>query len=85
MNRIKSSDAKSQIRPLIGSWINEVFGSSQALKLAVRSSGTLEDGSDLSCAGQNETFLGILPEDVAEKVVECWASLFTPQSVRYRL
>lgn len=84
MNRIKTSEAKSQITPLIGFWINDVF-MGEKVKLAIRSSGILEDGTELSSAGQNETFLGILPENVAEKVVECWASLFTPQSVRYRL
>ena len=87
MNLIKAPNAHTHhISLLITSWIEKVFGEvTTELRLAVRSSGVLEDADDLSCAGQNETFLGVLPHEVPSKVIECWASLFTPQSVRYRL
>ena len=55
------------------------------IKFAVRSSAVGEDSSDLSSAGQNETFLGCFGKDRIEKaVLKCWASLFAFQSVEYR-
>ncbi|HLN44781.1 MAG TPA: phosphoenolpyruvate synthase, partial [Candidatus Sulfotelmatobacter sp.] len=53
--------------------------------VAVRSSATAEDLPDASFAGQQETFLntkGI--DDVLDKVVKCWSSLFTPRAIFYR-
>ncbi|CAL8101529.1 unnamed protein product [Orchesella dallaii] len=87
MEMIKSCDAAKRISPLISEWIEKIFGKENrnGIRFAVRSSGVLEDGSDLSCAGQNETFLGVSQLSISQKVVECWASLFTAQSVRYRL
>ena len=61
------------------------FAQMSADRFAVRSSGVLEDGADMSAAGQNETYLGVKEEQVPLKVLACWASLFTFQSVRYRL
>lgn len=53
--------------------------------VAVRSSATAEDTDDASFAGQQETFLWIVGEDaVVEHVIECWASLFSPQAIGYR-
>lgn len=87
MKEIKSSDAEQRISTLISQRIETIFGEENRNKIrfAVRSSGVLEDGTDLSCAGQNETFLGVSVDLVPRKVVECWASLFTVQSVGYRL
>jgi pyruvate,water dikinase len=54
--------------------------------VAVRSSATSEDSASASFAGQHDTFLGVLGEDkVADRVRECWASLWTPQAVAYRI
>lgn len=54
-------------------------------RLAVRSSGCVEDGSEASAAGQNETVLGVQGrDDLLAAVTTCWASLFTYQSVEYR-
>ncbi len=53
--------------------------------VAVRSSATAEDLPDASFAGQQETFLNIRgPEDLMDKVVKCWSSLFTPRAIFYR-
>lgn len=58
----------------------------EPLKLAVRSSAIGEDGSESSSAGQNETFLGVVGiEQVMSAIKKCWASLFTVQSVTYRI
>jgi len=56
----------------------------QAL-VAIRSSATAEDLPTASFAGQQASFLNIKGEaNVAEKVKECWASLFEPRAIFYR-
>lgn len=53
--------------------------------VAVRSSATAEDLPDASFAGQQETYLNVRGEDeVMEKVLRCWSSLFTPRAIFYR-
>lgn len=53
--------------------------------VAVRSSATAEDLPDASFAGQQETFLNVKgADDLIEKVVNCWSSLFTPRAIFYR-
>ncbi|MFF3877954.1 PEP/pyruvate-binding domain-containing protein [Streptomyces sp. NPDC001978] len=53
--------------------------------VAVRSSATAEDLAEASFAGQQETYLWIAgAENVQRHVVQCWASLFTPQAIGYR-
>ncbi|XP_043470368.1 uncharacterized protein LOC122503758 [Leptopilina heterotoma] len=55
------------------------------LRYAVRSSAIGEDSEDTSAAGQNSTFLGIQDSDnVLKYVSQCWASLYSHQSVEYR-
>lgn len=57
-----------------------------SLKVAVRSSAIGEDSVESSSAGQNETFLGVQGiDEVLAAVQKCWASLFTAQSVTYRI
>lgn len=54
--------------------------------VAVRSSATAEDLPTASFAGQQSTFLNIKGErDVLEAVKECWASLFEPRAIFYRV
>jgi pyruvate,water dikinase len=58
----------------------------EAVPVAVRSSATAEDLPTASFAGQQETYLWIEgKEKVIEKVQNCWASLFTPRAVSYRV
>ena len=53
--------------------------------VAVRSSATGEDGSEVSFAGQQETFLGVDGLNATLDAVErCWASLYTDRAVAYR-
>ncbi|MCL4529789.1 MAG: phosphoenolpyruvate synthase, partial [Chloroflexi bacterium] len=53
--------------------------------VAVRSSATAEDLPDASFACQQETYLNVKgPDDLIEKVVKCWSSLFTPRAIFYR-
>ncbi|MGD6851959.1 MAG: phosphoenolpyruvate synthase [Candidatus Bathyarchaeia archaeon] len=53
--------------------------------VAVRSSATAEDLPDASFAGQQETYLNVKGADeLIEKVIKCWSSLFTPRAIFYR-
>ncbi len=53
--------------------------------VAVRSSATAEDLPDASFAGQQETYLNVRGADeLVEKTVKCWSSLFTPRAIFYR-
>jgi pyruvate,water dikinase len=54
--------------------------------VAVRSSATSEDGADASFAGLQDTYLWVRGEEsVLTSVRRCWASLFSVESVTYRL
>jgi len=54
--------------------------------VAVRSSALGEDSAETSYAGQQESFLWVRGvEHVCDAVRDCWASLFTPQAISYRL
>lgn len=62
------------------------FGGLKNIPVAVRSSATAEDSADASFAGQQETFLNVVGEsNVVKRVRDCWASLFTPRSIFYRV
>jgi len=57
-----------------------------ALPVAVRSSATAEDLPTASFAGQQDTYLWIMSaERVIESVRKCWASLYTPRAISYRV
>jgi len=57
-----------------------------AAQVAVRSSATTEDAEDASFAGLQDTFLWVLtPEDTVARVRECWGSLYSTESMTYRL
>lgn len=51
---------------------------------AVRSSATVEDSPEASFAGQHDSFLNVRPEDILERVRQCWLSLFSPRAISYR-
>ncbi|TVT24369.1 phosphoenolpyruvate synthase, partial [Amycolatopsis rhizosphaerae] len=53
--------------------------------VAVRSSATGEDSADASFAGMNASFTNVSGEAaVLERLVDCWASAFSPRVVTYR-
>lgn len=62
-----------------------------ARRFAVRSSGrvwsagrsVVEDGTTTALAGQFESFLGVVEEDIPSAVRACWASLFNQRSLQY--
>ena len=54
--------------------------------VAVRSSATAEDLPGMSFAGQQATFLNVKGETNLQIAIrECWASLFTPRAIYYRV
>ena len=54
-------------------------------RVAVRSSATAEDSASTSFAGMNETFTNVRGADeLVERIVDCWASLWNPRVVAYR-
>jgi len=56
------------------------------LPVAVRSSATAEDLPTASFAGQQDTYLWVKgPDTVLRMVQNCWASLFTPRAISYRI
>jgi pyruvate,water dikinase len=58
----------------------------ERLPVAVRSSATSEDSADASFAGLQDTYLWVRGADhVLEQVRRCWASLYSVESVTYRL
>jgi len=58
----------------------------EAIPVAVRSSATAEDLPTASFAGQQDTYLWVIGADrVIQNVRKCWASLFTPRAIAYRI
>lgn len=56
------------------------------IPVAVRSSATAEDLPTASFAGQQDTYLWVTGADaVIKNVQSCWASLFTPRAISYRI
>jgi len=57
-----------------------------AIPVAVRSSATTEDAEDASFAGLQDTFLWVLDAaSTVARVRECWGSLYSAESMTYRL
>ncbi|MBU1118491.1 hypothetical protein KKH43_01260 [Patescibacteria group bacterium] len=53
--------------------------------VAVRSSATAEDSLEAAWAGQLESYLNTTEKTLLLHVQKCWASLFTPRAIFYRL
>jgi pyruvate,water dikinase len=76
---------KDIFRSVVDSY-KKLSGRFSSSLVAVRSSATAEDMPQASFAGQQVTFLNIKGEaNLLEAVRECWASLFTPRSIFYRV
>jgi pyruvate,water dikinase len=66
--------------------IAQAYGRLGGGPVAVRSSATAEDLPEASFAGQQRTFLNVVGEkDVIAAVQGCWASLFEPRAIFYRV
>ena len=63
-----------------------LVGTDSGLPLAVRSSATCEDAADASFAGLQDTYLWVRGlEEMVRRVRSCWASLYSVESISYRL
>lgn len=76
---------ESVFKDLVKSY-RKLGGTFSKALVAVRSSATAEDLPGMSFAGQQATFLNIKGEaNLQVAVRECWASLFTPRAIYYRV
>ena len=84
---IRAGQMASEARGAILSAYHELTARSGATvpSVAVRSSATAEDLAAASFAGQQATLLNVRDEgQLLQAIVECWASLWSPQAVLYR-
>ncbi len=65
--------------------IVSAFTALDAPLVAVRSSATAEDGAENAWAGQLDSYLNTTRETLLQNVQRCWASLFTPRAIVYRI
>lgn len=83
---IESSKVPKEVAEEIRNNYKKLSGFMKKAHVAVRSSATAEDMPGTSFAGQQATFLNVKGDNnVIEAVRECWASLFTPRSIFYRV
>jgi len=89
-----SQEASAEIRAWFlvdktdGGWtssIRRAYADLGSVPVAVRSSATTEDLPEMSFAGQQETFLNVVGEQMLfEAIVNCWSSLWTARAISYR-
>ncbi len=68
--------------------VKEIMLNFKTLKskyVAVRSSATSEDSINAAWAGQLNTYLNTQKNDLILNIKKCWASLFTPRALLYRI
>jgi pyruvate,water dikinase len=82
--RIESTELPAAVRKAIGAAHTRLMGTARS-PVAVRSSATLEDASDASFAGLQDTYLWLADlATTVERVRSCWASLYSVESISYR-
>ena len=88
--RTRALVRESSAAPAVVDAVSEAYESmcrelGAQLPVAVRSSATAEDLPGASFAGEHDTYLWVRGADqVVEKMVECWASLYTDRALAYR-
>lgn len=65
--------------------IFDAFKKLGAKYVAVRSSATAEDSKIDAWAGQLETYLNTTSQSLIENIKKCWASLYSPRALFYRV
>ncbi|NTU98823.1 hypothetical protein HGA64_02350 [Candidatus Falkowbacteria bacterium] len=83
--KIRELIMSGNIPTLVKQEIVQQFSALDAKFVAVRSSATAEDGAQAAWAGQLESYLNTNTETLLENVKKCWASLFTPRAIFYRI
>ncbi|HEY32204.1 MAG TPA: phosphoenolpyruvate synthase [Dehalococcoidia bacterium] len=83
---VKDVILKAAMPQSLATDIREAYGKMGGGFVAVRSSATAEDLPEASFAGQQATFLNISGDnEVVAAVQQCWASLFEPRAIFYRV
>lgn len=84
-NKIRNLIIDSKIESTLETQILRKFEELSCEYAAVRSSATAEDSNEASWAGELETYLNSTKENIIENIKKCWASLFTPRAIFYRI
>jgi pyruvate, water dikinase len=83
--RVEAEDLPADVLEEISTAYAALCGGGQT-PVAVRSSATTEDAADASFAGLQDTYLWVTsPSQTLQRVRSCWASLYSVESVTYRL
>jgi len=82
-NEIRDLISDAEFPKEIAKEIIKEFSGLKAKYVAVRSSATAEDSSVASWAGELESYLNTIENNLLENVKKCWASLFTPRAIFY--
>ncbi|MFH0987885.1 MAG: PEP/pyruvate-binding domain-containing protein, partial [Parcubacteria group bacterium] len=83
--KIRALILKSKMPIEIIDEIKNAFVELDARFVAVRSSATSEDSASAAWAGQLDSFLNTTEKELLSNVKKCWASLFTPRAIFYRI
>jgi pyruvate,water dikinase len=84
--RIEAGELPHEVLADLAAAHERLVGADSAQPVAVRSSATCEDAADASFAGLQDTYLWVRGlEDTVRRVRSCWASLYSVESISYRL
>ena len=84
--RFEESELPGELRDELHAAHRRLVGASAQQPVAVRSSATCEDAADASFAGLQDTYLWVRgAEATVQRVRSCWASLYSVESLSYRL
>jgi pyruvate,water dikinase len=84
--RVEEAPLPADLQQEIRDAYARLGGSAAPPAVAVRSSATTEDAADASFAGLQDTYLWVTQADsLLHKIRSCWASLYSLESLSYRL
>jgi len=84
--RIEETELPREVLAELSAAHARLLRDSPAQPVAVRSSATCEDAADASFAGLQDTYLWIKgAAQMAQRVRSCWSSLYSVESISYRL
>lgn len=81
---IKALFTRDKLSKIFVCRLQENFKKLGSKRVAVRSSSTVEDLPGMSFAGQYSSYLNVTIEDLIEKVILCWQSLWNERAIEYR-
>lgn len=85
-SRIEAAELPEEVLADLKAAHARLVGADGGQPIAVRSSATCEDAADASFAGLQDTYLWVRGlEETVRRVRSCWASLYSVESISYRL